>query len=98
MAERKERQVVLENTGSIPFQADMFHHLVCARRQLCTCKVDHPQGPKGKPRHLPASFRIEPGQKSKPLPADVLRIPQVKTARARGTLKLLSDRAQVEKI
>jgi hypothetical protein len=98
MADSKERQVVLKNLGSIPFQADLYHHLVCARRSRCTCKVDYPHGPKGKPRHLPASFRIEPGKESKPLPLDVLRIPQVKTAQKRGTLKLLSDKAQVEKI
>lgn len=97
MAETKERLVVLLNKGSIPFQADLFHSIVCARRQKCTCKVDHPQGPKGAPRHNPASFRIEQGKKSKPLPAAVLRIPQVKTAISRGTLKLVSDRAQVEK-
>ena len=97
MAETKERLVILLNKGSIPFQADLFHHIVCARRQKCTCRVDHPKGPKGPPRYNPASFRIEQGAKSAQLPAGVLRIPQVKTAMARGTLKLVSDRAQVEK-
>lgn len=91
-----ERLVVLKNTGPTPLQFDLYHSIVCARRQRCSCKVDHPGGPKGKPRYNPASFRLAPGQQSDALPAAVLLIPQVKTAKERGNLVVVSDRAQVE--
>lgn len=96
-----ERLVILQHAnrpGDPPFQADMLHDVVCARRQKCTCQTVTLPGPKAPPVYRPASFRINKGEKSPPLPAMVLLLPQVKTALRRGVLKLVDDRIQVEKI
>jgi hypothetical protein len=76
----------------------MLHDIVCAKRQKCTCQTVTLPGVKQPPQRRPASFRIDKGQKSSPLPAMVLLLPQVKTALRRGTLRLVDDRIQVEKI
>jgi hypothetical protein len=95
-----ERKVILKNVGSVPFQATMYHDIVCARREICTCKTIYPGGGKRPPMRNPASFRINVGEKSEQLPAAVLLIPQVKTALRRDPphLILLSERAEVEKL
>lgn len=73
-----ERMIVLKNVGSVPFQGIMYHDVVCAARQKCTCLTAYPQGAvKPTPVRMEASFRINVKQESGPLPASVLKIPQV---------------------
>ena len=93
-----ERVVVLKNTSrNRCFQATMFHDIVCAKRQQCTCAVVHPGG-KALPIRNPASFRIEAGATSEELPYSVLLIPQVDKALKgdNAWLKIVSDQAKVE--
>ena len=93
-----ETKVILKNKGQEPFQASLFHHLVCARREICTCIVTYPEGRKGPPIYQEASFRLNIGETSKPLPVAVKAIPQVKTALKTGRLVLVDQRVEVEKI
>jgi hypothetical protein len=91
-----EQMVILKNVGDVPLQVTYFHDIVCAHRQICTCQtVDRPGLP---PLRLEHSVRIPIKEKTKPLPAAVKLIPQVKSGCARGKLKVLAAPAKVEKV
>lgn len=91
-----EQMVVLKNVGDVPLQVSLHHDLVCAYRQVCTCRtVNHPGRP---PERHELAVRLLIKVESDPLPAAVKLIPQVKTGIARGTILCTVAPAKVEKI
>uniref|UniRef100_A0A6H1Z7P3 Uncharacterized protein n=1 Tax=viral metagenome TaxID=1070528 RepID=A0A6H1Z7P3_9ZZZZ len=96
-----ERMIVLKNIGRVPFQAVLYHDVVCAARQKCTCLTVFPQGAvKPAPVRMEASFRLNVKQESVPLPAAVLNIPQVKNGLSRRPpfLSMKEVQAKVEEV
>lgn len=83
------------SSGPVPFQASMYHEVVCTARQVCTCKTLHPEA-KGKPIRNPKSFRINVGEVSEELPGAVLQLAQVKAAIKNGILVVVDEAAKVE--
>lgn len=89
-----EKDVVLENRDRYnPFEATMYHSVVC--RNGCRCGMEEVTGRGGAPSLTPVrkerSFWIPPASFSEPLPREVLDIPQVKVARAKGTLRVAGE-------
>jgi len=97
-----EKLIVLRNhCADRSFQATMYHDVVCARRQKCSCKtIFDPNVPKAPPRREEASFRIDALGLSEKLPEAVKYIPQVANALTSNppTLSIVEEIVSVERI
>ena len=61
------------------FVGSLYHSIACKNAGICYC-TEHTVPSQAMPIRVEASFRIPPRSFSDPLPAEVLDIPQVKTA------------------
>jgi hypothetical protein len=92
-----EKLVTIKHLKGPVFQATLYHDLVCAHRQVCTCKPLPPRG-KEPPRREEASIILPPGMESVPLPAAILRIPQVLAAQQAGLIRVVACDAKIEEV
>jgi len=79
-----EDTVVLRNIDRFEiFQVTLYHAIVCEARGECLCG-SHVRPPQGggppEPHRAEQAVRINPGETSSLLPAEILLIPQVRKA------------------
>jgi hypothetical protein len=74
--------IILKNRGRQRFLFSLYHELVCRETGQCSCQTALERNDAGRmvPRRYPASVQIDGRSESEPLPAAVLRVPQVRNA------------------
>ncbi len=91
-------QVRLKNTSATPFTGTLYHESYCAKGGPCGCSQEkhltlghNPEtgerGMKRAARRVPVGFSIPPWDTSEPMHPAIRKVPGVKEALAKGTLK-----------